>query len=283
MNLMDIINRKTPPTPWDEGDNIPWNDPPFSHRMLTEHLRQDHDAASRRSEKIEEQVQWIHGEVLAGTPTRVLEITCGPGLYTSRLAKLGHECVGIDFAPAAVAYARDVARRENLACTYLLQDVREADYGDGFGLAMMISGQFNVFSRAHARRILAKVLVALEPGGLLLLEPQKLATVRGTGTTHTSWSSACRGLFSAEPHLCLQERFWDDKTQTTTERYLIIDAATGNVTRHTMTNETYTDEQFRSVLTDAGFVDIRLLPSLIGVDDESQVVNLAIVARKPRD
>lgn len=281
MNLMDIVNRKTPPTPWEEGDNIPWNDPGFSQRMLKEHLCQNHDAASRRSEKIDEQVQWIHAEVLSGKPTRILELACGPGLYASRLARLGHPCVGIDFAPAAAAYARDGARNEGLACTYLLQDVREADYGDGFGLAMMISGQFNVFRRAEARRILDRVLVALVPGGLLLLEPQTFATVKDTGKATTSWSSASGGLFSAEPYLCLLERFWDDTTQTATERYSIIDASTGTVTRHAMTNEAYTDEQFRSVLTDAGFVDVRLLPSLIGVEDESQAVNLAIIARKP--
>ena len=26
------------PEPWDEGDNIPWNEPGFSRRMLREHL-----------------------------------------------------------------------------------------------------------------------------------------------------------------------------------------------------------------------------------------------------
>ncbi len=109
-HLLDVINRKLPPTPWEEGDCIPWSDPAFSERMLKEHLRQDHDAASRRTEKIDEQVAWIHGDLLAGQPTKVLDLTCGPGLYTSRLARLGHECVGIDYAPAAIRYADDNAR-----------------------------------------------------------------------------------------------------------------------------------------------------------------------------
>ena len=37
---------------------------------------------------------------------RVLDLGCGPGLYTTRLAKLGHTCVGIDFSPASIAYAK---------------------------------------------------------------------------------------------------------------------------------------------------------------------------------
>ena len=44
MRLGDIITRSQP-LPWSEGDNIPWNDPDFSSRMLIEHLTQGHDAA----------------------------------------------------------------------------------------------------------------------------------------------------------------------------------------------------------------------------------------------
>ena len=45
MNLTDIVNRVKTPEPWSEGDNIPWNDPEFSKRMLQEHLTQDHELA----------------------------------------------------------------------------------------------------------------------------------------------------------------------------------------------------------------------------------------------
>ncbi len=60
--LSDILKRNPDPTPWSEGDNIPWNEPGFSERMLKEHLTQEHDAASRRIEKIEQHVAWIHQE-----------------------------------------------------------------------------------------------------------------------------------------------------------------------------------------------------------------------------
>lgn len=280
--LMDLIHRKIPPVPWEEGENIPWNDPAFSERMLREHLTQGHDAASRRSEKIDEQVDWTHRRLLGERPTRILDLACGPGLYTSRFARLGHECVGIDYAPAAVAYARDVAGKEGLACTYLLQDVREADYGADFGLAMMISGQFNVFPRSDARSILAKAVAALAPGGKLLLEPQRSATVEGSGRKAARWSAQAAGLFSDRPHLSLEECFWDAESRTSTERFFIIDAATGDVASCAMSNEAYADEEYRSVLTDAGLEAIELLPSLIGVEDPSQAVNLAVVGRKPQ-
>lgn len=281
MKLSDLMNRALPPAAWEEGDNIPWNDPPFSERMLAWHLRQDSDVASRPSEKIDAQVRWIHESLLAGQYTRVLDLACGPGLYTSRLARLGHECHGVDFAPAAIAYARDVALRDGLACSYDLADVRTAAFGERVGLAMMISGQFNVFRRSEARSIVDRAFRALAPGGHLLLEPQRFATVIGDGASHTSWYSASEALFSSRPHLCLTERFWDERARASTERFLIVDAATAEVTRYAMSNEAYTDDEFEMLVGRAGFEDVRLLPSLIRIEDESQSVNLAITARKP--
>ena len=49
MKLSDITSRTSAPVPWSEGDNIPWDDPDFSERMLKEHLSQEHDLASRRA------------------------------------------------------------------------------------------------------------------------------------------------------------------------------------------------------------------------------------------
>ena len=214
----------------------------------------------------------------------VLELACGPGLYTSRLAKFGCECVGIDFAPAAVEYATEAAEREGLACTYLLADVREADFGEGYGLAMMLSGQLNVFPREAARRILAKAHAALVPGGILLLEPQRSETVRGKGDARTSsWHTvAGAGLFSDRPHVVLQEKSWDVPSCSTTERYYIVDARTGGVTPHVLSTVAYGEDEYRQLLTQAGFESLELFPSLIGVEDEDDPWNLTIVARKPR-
>lgn len=283
-NLCDIIDRRIPPAAWAEGENIPWNDPDFSNRMLAEHLNQEHNLASRRFEIIDRQVRWIHTEVLSGIPTRILDLACGPGLYTNRLAGLGHECVGIDYAPAPIRYAQETADREQLACTYHLADVRGAEYGDGYGFVMMLFGQLNVFRRAEARSILEKVHASLLPGGLLLLEPQRFTTVEKNGQAGSSWYSCGQGggLFSDRPHLCLSESFWDDPTQSATQRFFIVDGQTAKVTRHAMTTEAYTDEQFRELLMDVGFENLLFFPSLVGmeVEEESQSANLVIVGRK---
>ena len=131
MTLQEIINRQLPPQPWADGEKIPWHEPAFSRRMLAEHLSQAHDAASRRLAIIDQHVAWINRELLSHGPARILDLGCGPGLYTEQLARLGHECVGIDFGPASIEYAKEQAAANNLNIDYRLADIRQAVYGGG--------------------------------------------------------------------------------------------------------------------------------------------------------
>ena len=280
MNLFDIIHRKTPPEPWTDSGKIPWNDPDFSARMLNEHLSQAHDAASRRFEIIDQQVNWIHQQVLNGKPTRVLDLGCGPGFYTSRLAKLGYSCTGIDFSPASIDYAKQQAAVEDLACSYLHEDIRSADFGSGFGLVMMVFGEINVFKPADAVKILEKAFQALIPGGVLLLEPHTFDAVVSLGKQPGSWYSTHTGLFSDQPHILLQENFWDDTANVAVQRFYVIDALTGTVTSHSSCNQAYTNGDYHKLLTACGFKNIEFFPSLGEYQDGYVDQLMAIRAQK---
>ena len=280
MKLIDIVNRTPAPEPWAEGEKIPWNEPGFSARMLREHLSQAHDAASRRFAIIDRHVAWIHEYVLGGHPTHVLDLGCGPGLYASRLARLGHTCTGIDFGPASIAYAREEAERESLNCTYQLADLREAEFGEGYGLAMLIFGEMNTFPPGDIRKILGKVHAALAPGGVLLLEPHTFAEVEREGKRARSWYSSASGLFSADPHVVLTESIWDADRAVTTNRNIVIDAASGEVSWYPESMQAYTDDGYRGLLSECGFGDVTFYPSLTGEPNEGDYGLFAIVATR---
>ncbi|CAG0936679.1 hypothetical protein TFLX_05562 [Thermoflexales bacterium] len=280
MNLLDILQRTSPPKPWAEGDKIPWHDADFSRRMLREHLSQTHDAASRRTVIIEEHVAWIQREVLRNRLSRVLDLGCGPGLYSSRLAQRGHTCVGIDFSPASIEYARETAQAQQRACEYQLADVRHADYGSGYDLAMFVFGEPNVFRPDDWQHILRKAYAALNEGGHLLLEVHTWDVVQRLGHQRTTWYTLEQGLFSDRPHLVLFESFWDEVQAVAIERFYIVAAETSEVTQHSSSTQAYTDEQYRYALQIAGFTDITFYPSLMGAPDERQPDLFAIVAQK---
>lgn len=259
MNLLQLVERSRAPIPWDEGDNIPWNEPGFSQRMLQEHLSQTHDAASRRSAIIDNQVDWIHRQVLRSRRSQILDLGCGPGLYTSRFAKLGHTVRGIDFGPASIAYAQ-----EHFDGEYVLSDVREADYRSDNDLVMMIYGEINVFRRSDAVHILTKAKDSLAEGGRVLLEPQVPESLRAEGHQPRIWKSYQSGLFSDRPHILLEESFWSEQHLAATMRYWVVDAETAAVTRFAQSKQHYFAGDYRKLLDDAGLRVDFTAPSLDG-------------------
>jgi SAM-dependent methyltransferase len=254
-----------------EWQKIPWDDPDFSRRMLREHLTQSHDAASRRSTIIEQHVNWIHHVALQEKPSVILDLGCGPGLYTKRLAELGHTCTGIDFSPASIEYAR-----QHSACTYAAGDLREQEFGGGYDLVMMIYGEFNTFSPEDGQRILDKAYDALKPGGLLLLEPHTYEAVQRMGQEESTWYTAESGLFSDEPYICLNEAVFAENDQRAVNRHFVIDAASGKITVYGSTTQAYTITEYRELLK--RFDDVTFYPSLTGVVERGDFGT--ILARK---
>ena len=276
-NLNEVVHRSVRPRPWAEGEKIPWNDPEFSRRMLKEHLTQTHDAASRRTPTIKQHVNWIHRSLLVGRPSHILDLGCGPGLYSSRLATLGHTCHGIDFSPASISYAK---KHSGKKCSFTLADVRTAEFGQGYDLAMFIYGEFNVFTKPDARRILKKTYKSLLRGGKLLLEISTYDGVEQLGNQPATWYSSPNGLFSDKPHLCLMESFWDDAQRVTTERYMIVNAETGGVIRYASSTQAYDERAIKSLLRGVGFKRIIFYPSLTGKDESGADEFQVIVAEK---
>ena len=269
MNLIDIIHRTPEPEPWAEGEKIAWDDPVFSGRILAEHLSQEHDEASRRSELIDAHVDWIHSALLKGKPSNVLDLCCGPGLYTSRLTKLGHRCTGIDFGPASIRYAKKIAEKEVLDIAYAQADIRHVDYGKNYDLVTVIFGEINVFKKDEFLQIAQKAKTALREGGTLLLEAHTFEAVEAIGDSAPFWYSEESGLFSDKPHFCLIENFWDEEVQVATVRYHIVDATMGAVSKQAWSTQAYTEDEYEEILHKAGFKEIIFHDSFGEVEDEN--------------
>lgn len=259
MKLIDIINRDVPARPWSSAEKIPWNDPEFSQRMLENHLSQDHDWASRRLSIINQQVDWIIAQRPVASSTRILDLGCGPGFYTHRLAQSGYRCVGIDFSPASIDYAKLQAAKDNLAIEYILADVRQCEVQGTFDIVMMTFGELNVFSRADAEDIIIKAKSCLKPDGILVMEVHVFDEVRRQGLVPASWQTALQGLFSSQPHAILQENYWDESLSSCSTRYYIVDAESAKVTEYGASMQAYTDEQYLALLANDNMRNIRKL------------------------
>ena len=265
--LASLLDRQVPATPWAEGDNLPWDDPAFSERMLAEHLSQQHDRASRRAATIDAQVRFLarHWRP-AGTARASWTWPPAPVSTCIDWPGWGYRGHGIDFSPAAIRHARTVAAAEALDCTFDQADLRQADLGRGYALVLLLFGQVNVFRRPDARDILRRSHAALAPGGTLVLEPQTPEAVRAAGHGDATWTSARSGLFAAGPHLLLEERFWDAPSRTATERWHVVHLETARVERYAMSTCSYDARELVDLLAAVGFGQVRTHPSLTGED-----------------
>lgn len=217
--------------------------------MLGNHLSQEHDWASRTTAVIERQVAFIHQALPENA--RILDLGCGPGLYTERFAALGHSCVGVDFSPASIAYARRQPGAEPIE--YVLGDIRRFRPAERFDAVLLLFGELNAFSRPDAAEILHTAARALRAGGRAFVEVHSHDAVRDIGHMPAVWHTAESGLFSEKPHLYLEEHFWNEERAVAMTRYFIVDAASGDVSEYSALMQAYSERQYDELLAGAGF------------------------------
>jgi SAM-dependent methyltransferase len=252
--LWRLYQRSAPPEPWVDGGNLPWNESAFAQRMLREHLDQSHGAASRVSAERELQINWLRDKLGVVAGDQMLDMTCGPGLYAVEFARQGCQVTGIDFSPAAIAYAREYANRQGVtaSCSFVEQDVRRATVAPAsFDAALFLYGQLAVFRREEALALLQKIATALKPGSRLAIE---LLDQERVDKSHGSWwFTDDKGLWGDRPFLHLGERTWLAEEKISVEEFTIIDLETGAATEINLSDQTYAVAEMVQMLRDVGF------------------------------
>jgi SAM-dependent methyltransferase len=96
----------------------------------------------------------------------VLELGCGTGRVGLRLARNGHELIGIERRPALAGTFNERAGREGLPAQAIVADARNLHLRRLFGLLIAPMQLVQQVGDAEARReLLAAVAEHLEPGG----------------------------------------------------------------------------------------------------------------------
>jgi SAM-dependent methyltransferase len=256
--LWHIYRRPDPPPLWPAGGgNLPWNDPAFSERMLREHLDESHGAASRQAAERAAQLDWLWAQLALRSGSRVLDLTCGPGLYAVPLAQRGAQVTGVDFSPASIAHARRLADEAGVAlrCAFVEADVRQYDPEPAaYDAALFLYGQLAVFPRENAAALLGKAAAALRPGGRLVVE--LLDPARVDKADSSWWFTDDKGLWGDRPFLHLGERRWNAAERASVERYYILHLESGAMDEIVLCDQTYKIEEMAGLMRAAGFSNV---------------------------
>jgi SAM-dependent methyltransferase len=260
---------------------LPWNDPDFAERMLRQHLDQSHGAASRNDRERAHQIAWLVSTLQLPPGARVLDVTCGPGLYAVDLAGRGCTVTGIDFSPAAIAYARTLAEEAGVAgrCMFREQDVRHmALEPDRYDAALLIYGQLGVFPPTEAQQLLQTIAGALRPGGRLCVE---LLNKERVPKEHRSWwHTGDSGLWGDTPFLCLGETIWYPEESIALDRFYLLYLETGEMREITIADRIYGVAEMRAMMRDAGFQRVQAFPDSAGLPLNDALEWVLYVAEK---
>ena len=263
--LWRIYHRAQKIVPWSYQGNLPWNEPEFSRRMLREHLDESHAAASRTTPERQQQLVWLWQKMGLQPGCQFLDLTCGPGLYAVELAKRGCQVLGVDFSPASIAHARNLAQQEGVTthCTFVEQDIRtwltDVTLSMEYDAAAILYGQLAVFPREEAEAILRQTAQRLRPGARLCLE--LLNPDRVNKKKSSWWYTDDTGLWGDAPYLHLGERFWDAENRTSVERFHVIHLETGQLDEVVLCDTTYTASEMTALLRRTGFDRVDVYPA----------------------
>jgi SAM-dependent methyltransferase len=277
--LWSIYRRPERPIPWSYGGNLPWDDPEFSRRMLREHLDQSHGAASRQDTEREKVIDWLWSKLELQPESRLLDVTCGPGLYSVAFAERGCQVTGVDFAPASIAYARRLAADRSVEdrCQFIESDVREMALETGaYDAATFLYGQLSVFTVDETAELLRKIAAYLQPGGRLVVE--LLDADRIDRQESNWWFTDDQGLWGDRPFMHLGERFWNVEQEIVVERFYTLDLENGTLDEVLLCDQSYSVERMVGLMEDAGFSNVDVYPAWGGLklyDAQEWVVYVA--------
>ncbi|MER8570360.1 class I SAM-dependent methyltransferase [Mesorhizobium sp. M0924] len=100
----------------------------------------------------------------------VLELGCGYGRITNRLAEKGARVTGLDISPALLQKAKADAARRGVNVEYVLGDMRSLPWRDRFDAAFLCYTTFGYFDDADNERVLREAASSLRKGGRLLID-----------------------------------------------------------------------------------------------------------------
>lgn len=203
-----------------------WSDPHTSAQMLAFHLDEDSDLASRNAAFIERSVSWLVSRFDIGPSSRVIDFGCGPGLYTSRLARTGAAVTGVDFSARSLQHARQQAERESLNIRYLQQDYLtwSAGAAERFDLATLIMCDYCAMGPERRRQLLERIRDGLGPDGALVLDVYGLDRFQAFTEECRFEANLLNGFFAAEPYYGFLHRYRYPAARVTLDHYTIVRA-----------------------------------------------------------
>jgi 2-polyprenyl-3-methyl-5-hydroxy-6-metoxy-1,4-benzoquinol methylase len=220
MNIKNLEKYLNKPIIYTNGNAQMWTDPYISKHLLDAHLNQSVDAASRNFKDIDQTVDWL-SNMIKNPNASILDLGCGPGLYTQRFAKKGYQVTGVDFSETSIQYAKEQASKNNLNILYNQSNYLSYEFNEKYDLIYMIYCDFAVLSFAERKILVNNIFNALKPNGLFVFDAYNESFLK-TKTFDKDFEYDESGFWTDKPYLCLNQSYHYKEHKVILDQHIVL-------------------------------------------------------------
>ena len=255
-----------------------WTDEHTSKQMLRFHLDEGLDVSSRNIAFIDRSVDWIVSHFNIDTGKKIADFGCGPGLYTTRLARRHAVVTGIDFSKRSIQYAQETAIGEKLPIRYVNRNYLDFETDERFDLILMIMCDFCALSLTQRKTMLAKFHRLLEPAGSVLLDVYSLNAFNEREEKALYEPNLLDGFWSPDKYYGFLNTFKYEKEKVVLDQYTIIEAERTRTIYNWL--QYFSPEDVEREFSACGFAIENYYADVAGTPFSAQSREFAIIARK---
>ena len=266
MNLVDIISKIEKPKIYEKGTAFMWTDEHISKQLLNVHLNPDIDLGSRKRSTIEKTANWILDTQKGKGKLNILDLGCGPGLYTEIFAKAGHNITGIDISKNSIECAKKSAQDKKLDITYLNSSYLETDLeSDKYDLVVMIFTDLGVLMPTERESLLEKIFRVLKKGGTFIFDVLKDKEIEKK-TSPRTWEASNNGFWKESPYLALSESFLYQEEKVILFQHIVVDAEK-NIETYRFWTHFFSQTDVQKMLDTYCFIDVKFKEDILPEGD----------------
>lgn len=267
--LFDMTKR---PALWQRSTAPFWDDEYISQQMLKAHLNPDIDAASRRPEFIERSVKWLSEIIVRGG--KILDLGCGPGLYTKRLSAMGYNVTGVDLSKNSIEYARAGDSSTNYICSnYLLLDDT-----DKYDAITLIYCDYAALTQPERTNLLKKIRNMLKPDGIFVFDVFTPEFYKNKSESKSWYSCGKDEFWSADEHICLEAAYLYENGTVSADKYVVI--TKDSINEYIVWDTVYTKQSLADELSASGLHPKAFFGDVCGKEYDDSSETLCCIAVK---
>jgi len=279
LRITEIISKTEKPKIYEKGTAFMWTDKYISKQLLNIHLNPNIDLGSRKKSTIEKTANWILNTQKEKRKLNILDLGCGPGLYTEIFAKAGHIVTGIDISKNSIEYAKQSAKNKKLDITYLNSDYLGTElFSNNYDLIVLIYTDFGVLTPDERESLVKMIFRALKKGGAFIFDVLKDNELENK-TSPKTWEATNVGFWKDSPYIALTESFLYPQEKVILFQHNIIDQEE-NIETYRFWTHFFSKNDILKILNANNFIDIKfredILPNGDLLNGENVIFTIAL-------